>query len=150
MTLTISQENPLSEESETLLSGSEAALREAYDITECSSYNATELTAENIRFFVARRAGDPVGCIALCSEDGFVEIKRLFTLPEVRGQGIAKALVAHLEAAARADGASLILLETGSKLGAAVELYDALGYTRRGPFADYEQGKTTVFMEKGL
>ncbi len=150
MTLTIAQESPLSEEAAALLSGSEAALREAYDITECCSYRGAELAAPNISFFVARLDGTAVGCVALCAEDGYGEIKRLFTVPQVRGQGVAKALVAHLEASAKAAAMPRILLESGSKLAAAVALYDAMGYTRRGPFADYAQGDTKVFMEKAL
>ncbi|MEO0371593.1 MAG: GNAT family N-acetyltransferase [Pseudomonadota bacterium] len=150
MTLTISQESPLTEEAATLLNGSEAALRVAYDINECSSYNAEQLNADTIRFFVARMHGRPVGCIALCAEDGYAEIKRLFTIPDIRGQGVAKALVAHLEQEARAAGLPCILLESGSKLDAAVALYDAQGYVRRGVFGDYHQGETTVFMEKRL
>lgn len=150
MTLTIAQESPLSVDAATLLNGSEAALRAAYDITECSSYNAEELNTDNIRFFVARMGGSPVGCVALCAEDGYAEIKRLFTTPNVRGRGVAKALIAHLEEEARAAGMARILLESGSKLLAAVALYDALGYARRGPFGAYEQRDTTVFMEKAL
>ena len=150
MTLTIAQESPLTPDAAMLLSGSEDALREAYDITECSSYDAAQLDHERVQFFVARLSGKPVGCVALCVEDGFAEIKRLFTLPEARGHGVAKALVAHLEGAARANGQPRILLESGAKLAAAVGLYEALGYVRRGPFADYAQGDTTVFMEKAL
>lgn len=150
MTLTIAQESPLTEDAALLLSGSEAALRAAYDITECSSYNAAQLDADTVRFLVARLDGHPVGCIALCAEDGYAEVKRLFTVPDVRGQGVAKALVAHLEDAARADKHPRILLESGTKLKAAVALYGAMGYVTRGPFGDYEQGETTVFMEKSF
>ena len=150
MTLTIAQESPLTEDATRLLNGSEAALREVYDMTECFSYNAAQLDVGSVRFLVARLDGQPVGCVALRTEDGYSEIKRLYTDPAVRGQGVAKALVADLETSARAEGCSRILLETGSKLKADVSLYDAIGYTRRGPFADYAQGDTTVFMEKAL
>ena len=150
MTLTIAQESPLTEDAAQLLNGSEAALREAYDINECSSYDAAQLAADNVTFLVARLDGTPVGCVALCKEDGYGEIKRLFTVPDVRGQGIAKALVSHLEVTAQEGGIPRILLESGSKLEAAVALYDALGYVHRGPFADYAQGETTVFMEKAI
>ena len=150
MTLTIAQESPLTEDASGLLAGSEAALREAYDITACSTYDASQLAAATIQFFVARQSGRPVGCVALCLEDGYAEIKRLITVKEEHGQGVAKALMAHLEDTAQASGVSRVLLETGSKLTAAVALYDALGYGRCGPFGDYEQGETTIFMQKGL
>ena len=150
MTLTITQESPLTVDGAALLSGSEAALRAAYDITECSSYNAEELAAPNVRFFVARQSGTAVGCVALCTNETYGEIKRLFTLPQTRGQGVAKALVAHLEQAARDAGIDRIMLESGTKLDAAVALYDRIGYARRGPFGAYAQGETTVFMEKVL
>ena len=150
MTLTIAQESPLTEDASQLLNGSEAALREAYDINECSSYDAAQLAADNVTFLVARLDGKPVGCVALCEEDGYGEIKRLFTVSDVRGQGVAKALVSLLEMASQQGVMPRILRYSGAKLEAAVALYDALGYARRGPFADYAQGETTVFMEKAI
>lgn len=71
--------------------------------------------------------------------DGDVEVKRMYVLPDRRRQGLAAALLAELEAAARADGRRRIILETGSQQPEAYALYRAAGYApiaRFGRYAD--------------
>jgi len=148
--IAIAPESPLTHDGAMLLAGSETDLRAAYDITECSTFNAAQLADASISFLVARRAGQPLGCVALCDCGDYAEVKRLFVSPQARGTGLARALMADLETRAAAMGLPTVLLETGEKLAAAVALYTDLGYARRGPFGGYEQGETTVFMEKSL
>ncbi|MEM7732742.1 MAG: GNAT family N-acetyltransferase [Pseudomonadota bacterium] len=150
MTLTIAQESPLTEDVARLLNGSEAALRAANDTTACSTCNAEEQSAETIRFFVARKDGRPTGCVALGFEGDYAENNRLFKTPDVRGEGVAKALIYCLENEAHQAGCTQRLLESGTELTAAAVHYDVLGYESRGPFAGYEPGETTVLMEKRL
>lgn len=147
----IAAEDPLTPEGRALIDGSEAALRSVYTEDECFTFTADELAKPGISFFVARsKDGTPLGCVASCDYSSYAEVKRLFVPPEGRGQGTAKALMDHLEASARADGKSCIRLETGDKLEAAVALYAARGYTKRGPFGDYEDHPASLFMEKPL
>jgi putative acetyltransferase len=150
MTLTITTEDPLSPEGLALIEGSEAALRAVYTPDECFTFTPEELAAPGISFFVARRNGRPVGCVALADCGDYAEIKRLFVRPEARGAGIARGLMAHLEAAARRAGHGLIRLETGPRLAAALALYRALGYKERGPFGTYADHPASLFMEKRL
>lgn len=150
MTLTITQENPLSDEGRALINGSETALRAVYAADECFSFTADELAKPGVRFFVARTGGTPIGCVALCDCETYGEIKRLFVTPDARGTGAARKLMQHLEDQARTSGHNLIRLETGPKLAAGVALYKSLGYKTRDPFGDYPEHPASLFMEKTL
>lgn len=101
--------------------------------------------AEDAACLVAFVDGVPAGCIARepVTEPGWdrcVEMKRVFVHDAFRGLGVATALVAAFEAAARAEGAVQVRLETGTKQPEAVALYEKLGYVRSattfGPWAD--------------
>ncbi len=148
--LTIAPESPVSEDGRKLIAGSEEALREVYPPESCFSFTAEELLAPGTSFFVARRDGRPVGCVALVDCGAYGEIKRLFVLPGERGHGTARALMARLEASARQAGHSAVRLESGERLAAAIRLYERLGYRRRGSFGSYDNHPDSLFMEKAL
>ena len=150
MCLTISPESPLSAEARALLAGSDEALRAVYAADECFTFSPEELDDPAVTFFIARRNGAPLGCVALRDCGAYAEIKRLFVRPEARGSGTGRALIAHLEGAARAAGHRSLRLETGPRLAAALALYRALGYKERGPFGDYAAHPASLFMEKAL
>ncbi len=150
MTLTIAAEDPLAPDSLALREGSEAALRAVYSADECFTFAADELARPDITFFVARQNDTALGCVALRDCRDYAEVKRLFVHPQARGTGAGRALMAHLENAARAAGHSVIRLETGPRLAAAVALYRALGYSERGPFGPYTAHPASLFMEKAL
>ena len=63
-------------------------------------------------------------------DDDAVEIKRMWVRAHVRGQGIARLMLAELERTARAAGARKIRLNTGYKQPEALALYDSSGYQR--------------------
>ncbi|MDH0863804.1 GNAT family N-acetyltransferase [Mitsuaria sp. GD03876] len=108
------------------------------------------LSRPNVLFAVARDAdGIAVGCGALVLETGFGEIKRMFTKPNQRGRGVARALLNLLEAEAAAKGCTVFLLETGYLQPEAIGLYERLGYRSRGPFGAYAEDPNSVFMGKG-
>lgn len=74
----------------------------------------------------------------------------MFVAPEARGRGVGEALLARLEDEARARGLPAMMLETGNLLHAAHRLYERAGFTRRGPFGDYPDAASSLFMEKVL
>ncbi len=89
--------------------------------------------------FLVGYLGDvPVGCggVRLLA-DGAAEIKRMYVAPTVRGRGIARALLAALEEAARAAGAEQVQLETGSLQPEAMALYASSGYEPIPPYGHY-------------
>jgi putative acetyltransferase len=100
--------------------------------------------------FVARAAGVAQGCGAYkLPGDGSAEIKSMFVLPEARGRGIGRAILAAIEDALRGRVHTL-RLETGIKQDPAIALYESVGFRRRGPFGSYRDDPLSVFMEKPL
>lgn len=109
------------------------------------------LKQPHVRFAVARDAGaQAIGCgaVVLGAEGG--ELKRMYVQPRGRGQGVARALLALLEAEARRAGCHLLRLETGPYQPEALGLYAKSGYERCGPFGKYTNDPLSVFMQKRL
>lgn len=80
-------------------------------------------------FLIARRSGAPVACGGvLVMDDEMCELRRVYALPEERGTGLARSLMAELERAASELGMSRIALETGDRQTRAIAFYEALGY----------------------
>lgn len=57
-----------------------------------------------------------------------VEIRKMYLLPETRGKGLGKFLLARLEARISDRGFQQIWVETASILAEAVQLYESQGY----------------------
>lgn len=81
---------------------------------------------------------------------GDAEIKRMFVLPEARGRGLARRILAALEADARAAGRSRMVLETGTKQPEALELYASSGYVMVEKFGLYRTYEESRCMAKSL
>ncbi|MCD7909112.1 MAG: GNAT family N-acetyltransferase [Clostridium sp.] len=101
--------------------------------------------------FVAYRDSEPVGCVAWKGWTADeAELKRMFIVPACRGQGIAKALVAAVEADVAAKGYTALMLETGKHLTSALSLYHTLGFMpipNYGPYVDFPN---SVCLRKAL
>jgi putative acetyltransferase len=99
----------------------------------------TEQVAEGDgAFLIAYLDNQPVGCGALRKLDArAAELKRMFVVPNFRGQGIARAIVNALENEARQLGCSRVVLETGTRLPAAIKLYTSLGFEPIPLFGEY-------------
>jgi len=108
------------------------------------------LLQPNVFFIGAYQANQLVGIAAVKKSAGYGEIKRVFVDHKARGSGVARALMAELEAHLQAAGIAWALLETGTLQPEALALYTALGYTLTGPFGDYTEDPLSVFMEKKL
>ncbi len=65
------------------------------------------------------------------------EIKRMFVVPEARGAGHARRILAHLERTAAEAGAEVMVLETGDEQPEAITLYGSAGYTPIAAFGHY-------------
>lgn len=94
---------------------------------------------------------EALGCGAVrLREPGVGEIKRMYVRPQVRGQGIATALLDALEAEASALFADRMVLETGERLPEAVELYRRAGYKQIDCFDEYVDSPLSLCMERTL
>jgi putative acetyltransferase len=100
---------------------------------------------------VCYKENKPVACGAI-KEYGkdAKEVKRMFTLPEYRGRGIAGQLLAELESWAVELGAKRVVLETGKKQVEAISLYERSGYRRIPNYGQYVYIETSVCYEKPL
>jgi len=99
-----------------------------------------------VRFLVARRGGQVVGCAIGDRHDGEARVVNLAVAPEARRQGIGRALLAALEAALP-GGDVLLMVEADNP--AARALYAASGYAPAGDAANYYgRGRHGVWMRK--
>ena len=115
--------------------------------------DASELDTPLVQFFVARQTGRPLAMGAFKHLSGtHGEIKSMHVLAEARGRGLSKAILAHVEAAARASGVTRLSLETGiqTTFVAARALYEKAGYSICGAFEGYWDDPNSLFMTKAL
>jgi len=66
------------------------------------------------------------------------EVKRMYVATAVRGTGVARTMLAHLEGSAAEAGAQVMVLETGIAQPEAIALYTSSGYTPIEPFGHYK------------
>jgi putative acetyltransferase len=104
-----------------------------------------------LTFLVARIDGHAAGCGALRPlEPGVGEVKRMFVRPAFRGRGVARQVLAALEAAARARGYSMLRLETATRQPEAIGLYRSAGYVEIPCFGADAGNRFSVCFEKRL
>ena len=94
-----------------------------------------QLFQPGVLFFLARLAGEAVGCGGVAFFDDYAEVKRMYSKPSVRGQGVARALLKRLEDEARGAGQKILRLETGIHQHEALRFYEKSGFERCDAFA---------------
>jgi len=104
----------------------------------------------NIKYaIVAYDQESPVGCGAIkeYSADS-MEVKRMYVLPDRRGQGIGSLILRELERWAIGLNCNRCLLETGKRQPEAIELYKKNGYRIIPNFGQYEKVDNSICFEK--
>ena len=144
--------DPTQPEARILIAALDRYLGELYQPQDNHLLDPEQLRAPDIRFLLARLDGAAAGCGALRIDPaGYGEVKRMYVDPSLRGQGIAKQVMAALEGLARHEGIAVLKLETGALQAEAVGLYRGLGFTPCDSFGDYPcAGGASLFMEKRL
>ena len=95
--------------------------------------------------------GRAVGCGGIARFDAARgEVKRMYVVPDARGLGLGRRLLAELEAQARALGYAGVVLETGDRQPAALALYRSAGYVRRPCWPPYDSRALSFCFEKTL
>lgn len=97
---------------------------------------------------VATGAGGVLGYVVFYPDGDGVLLESVAVLPSAAGQGIGKALIAHCEADARAQGARAVCLYTNEKMTENLSIYPRLGYVETG--RRVEDGFARVYFEKRL
>ncbi|WP_369247227.1 GNAT family N-acetyltransferase [Streptomyces sp. R41] len=82
--------------------------------------------------------------------DGDAELKRMYVIPEARGLGLARRILAALESDARAAGRTRMVLETGAKQPEAVALYTSSDYSPCAKFGHYRFHELSLCYAKAL
>lgn len=132
----------------------EEHLRHMHAISPPESVHALDL--ENLRhpgisFWTAWAGSELLGCGALKELDPtHGEIKSMRTASGHQRKGIARAVLQHILAEARARSYRRVSLETGSQpeFLAARRLYESVGFAYCSPFASYVEDPNSVFMTR--
>lgn len=102
---------------------------DGFDPVESGADNVDDMRAPAGAFVTVVDGGVVVGCAGLRTlADGRAEIKRMWLDPSLRGLGVGKRLLIHLESLARERGHDAIVLDTNSTLHAAIAMYLGAGY----------------------
>lgn len=114
--------------------------------------SAADFTPPHGGYFIGYdESGRPVASGAWRKHgESAAEMKRLFVVASARGRGLARAMVAHLEADAAAAGCSQMVLETGDGQPEALALYASMGYAPVTPFGFYAGEKGAHHLGKSL
>lgn len=100
---------------------------------------------------VAYDDNKPVGCGAIKEyAPGTMELKRMFTLPEYRGRGIAAQVLAGLEIWAVELSCNKCILETGKRQDDAIAFYKKNGYSAIPNFGQYAGIENSVCFQKEI
>lgn len=154
MTVRVSVETPLQDDVRALVEGLNAHLLPLSPLEFQFKMTVEQMAKPDMTVFVARdENGRAIGCGALkMHDDGVGEVKRMFTLPEVRGKRVGSMLVDAIVDLARARGVTRLVLETGTGPGfaGAWRLYENSGFTRCGVVLDYPDSEYSAFFEKRL
>ena len=154
MAISIARERPVGSDLALLFERHTADMHADTPPESIHMMDASELDIPAVHFFVARENGQALamGAFKILSEAGHAEIKSMHVLSEARGRGLSKAMLAHVEAAARAAGVTRLSLETGVQptFIAARALYERAGYDVCGPFEGYWDDPNSLFMTKSL
>lgn len=124
------------------------SIRDGKDTGFYSQYNKIN----KIRYaIVAYEEGQPVASGAIREyAPGVMEIKRMYTMPVIRGKGYASKVLAELERWAAELGYKKLILETGMRNPEALALYHAKGYQVTPNYDPYIGVENSVCFEKLL
>ena len=152
--ITIAVETPLQDEVRALIKELNAHLSALSPPEFCFQMTAEQIAETATTLFVARdQNGRAVGMGALKRHaERIAEVKRMYTLPQLRGQHIGRAILERIEHLARSEGFARLVLETGIERthGESWRLYQRNGFLRRDRFLDYPDSGWNAFFEKML
>jgi len=124
----------------------ELAERDGADHPFYAQYNKID----KIKFaVVAYENGKPVSCGAIKEySNDTMEIKRMYTLPESRGRGIAAKVLSDLENWTKELSFKKCILETGKKQPEAIALYKKNGYKLIPNYGQYAEVENSLCFKK--
>lgn len=152
--VTIAQETPLQDDVRRMVADLNAAMIPLTPREFQFQLTAEQMAEPSVAVFVARDGdGRAVGMGSLkVHGQGIGEVKRMWTLPELRGARVGARLLARIERLAREKGVARLVLETGEAPGfePAYRVYERGGFTACGAVLDYPDSGWSRFYEKKL
>lgn len=151
--LTVMRDTPRTPDVRALLLRHFDVMRAGSPAESCHVMDPDALLDRGAVLFAARQKGNVLGVGALAQvgpDHG--ELKSMHTHSDARGRGVARAILAALLDAARAQGMGRVSLETGSAelFAPARALYAAHGFAECPPFGNYVYDPLSVFMTRTL
>jgi putative acetyltransferase len=127
----------------------EAVLSAEYSSEQRHGLKLDAIFHPHVRFFLARLRGAAVGCGGVFLFPDFAEVKRMYVRHTARGQGVADAILARIEAEVCRAGLTVLRLETGDRL------YVRMGFRECPAFGAYARMApqaiaSSVFFEKRI
>jgi putative acetyltransferase len=154
MAVSVAIETPLQDDVRELVSQLNAHLLPLSPLEFQFKMTVEQMADSDTTLFVARDdTGAAVGMGALKAHGPELgEVKRMFTVPEVRGQRVGRQLLERIVELARERAMPVVMLETGTGEGMAEahRLYERYGFVSRGPFLDYPDSEWSAFFELRL
>jgi len=154
MAMRVGIETPLQNDVRMLIDGLNTHLIPLSPVEFQFQMSVEEMAGKDTIVFVARDdAGKAVGLGALKKHgNDFGEVKRMYTMPEVRGKRVGSTLLAAIVEKANELKLKQLMLETGVGEGfaGAWRLYKNSGFVSRGAFLDYPDSGHSAFFELNL
>lgn len=151
MAIAVAVESPLQDDMRQLIAELNESLLALTPPEFVFHLTAEQMASADVTVFVARDDGAAVACGALRRYGGGVgEVKRMYTRPSHQGRGIGGRILSAIEALARREGLTRLVLETGDRHPWAWRVYERGGFARCGVVLDYPDTPHSVFFEKHL
>jgi putative acetyltransferase len=152
--ITIRTETPFQDDVRAMIAALNAYLQPLTPPEFQFQLTVEQMAEPTVTVFVARdEEGRAVGMASLKEHgDGLGELKRMFTVPDMRGRRVGSELLGCVEALARERGVARLALETGEAPGfePAWRVYERGGFSACGAFLDYPDSGFSRFYEKTL
>lgn len=126
-----------------------------YGRRDASPLAAAEFDPPDGIFLLAAVDGQPAAMGGwrrheLSDDEAAAEVRRMYVSPGYRGRGLARAVLAQLEASARNNRFRQMILETGLVQPEALRLYRTSGYQEVPAFGHYAGSPLAVHLGKRL
>jgi GNAT superfamily N-acetyltransferase len=118
---------------------------------EMQSNYSSQNIVKDLKTIIIYKNENPIacGCLKLINY-GLAEVKRVFVSLENRGKGISKIVVKEIEKLAEENNVKELVLQTGVKQKAAINLYKVMGYKLIENYGPYIGDGNSICMKKVL
>ncbi len=116
---------------------------------EMQNNYSTHNTVSDLQTIIVYEDNNPVacGCLKILDTD-LAEVKRVFVCQNNRGKGLSEIIVREIEKLAIERKIKTLILQTGSKQNAAINLYKKMGYTLIENYGPYVNDSNSICMKK--